>query len=278
MSLMTTVMINRRLWLALAATALAAGCALTPVERPPLKLTVLHTNDHHGRFWANADGEYGLAARKTLVDRIRAEVQAAGGQVLLLDGGDVNTGVPESDLQDAEPDFKGMNLLGYDAIAVGNHEFDKPLAVLDKQRQWAKFPLLAANIYRGSQRLFEPYRIFERGGYRIAVMGLTTEDTKKMVLPENVAGIDFRKPADEAAKLIPELRGKADMVIAATHIDLARAVREGRFREDLYYRLRVVPIDIPPLARRSEDVEPLARARVTCSGSSLPSGGVSKYK
>ena len=218
MSLMTTVMINRRLWLALAATALAAGCALTPVERPPLKLTVLHTNDHHGRFWANADGEYGLAARKTLVDRIRAEVQAAGGQVLLLDGGDVNTGVPESDLQDAEPDFKGMNLLGYDAIAVGNHEFDKPLAVLDKQRQWAKFPLLAANIYRGSQRLFEPYRIFERGGYRIAVMGLTTEDTKKMVLPENVAGIDFRKPADEAAKLIPELRGKADMVIAATHM------------------------------------------------------------
>ena len=218
MSLMTTVMINRRLWLALAATALAAGCALTPVERPPLKLTVLHTNDHHGRFWANADGEYGLAARKTLVDRIRAEVQAAGGQVLLLDGGDVNTGVPESDLQDAEPAFKGMTLLGYGALAVGTHEGDKPLAVLDKQRQWAKFPLLAANIYRGSQRLFEPYRIFERGGYRIAVMGLTTEDTKKMVLPENVAGIDFRKPADEAAKLIPELRGKADMVIAATHM------------------------------------------------------------
>jgi len=211
-------MINRRLWISLAAAALMGSCALTPAERAPLKLTVLHTNDHHGRFWPNADGEYGLAARKTLVDRIRAEVAAAGGHVLLLDGGDVNTGVPESDLQDAEPDFKGMNLLGYDAIAVGNHEFDKPLAVLEKQRQWARFPLLAANIYRGNQRLFEPYRIFEKGGYRIAVMGLTTEDTKKMVLPENVAGIDFRKPADEAAKLMPELRGKADMVIAATHM------------------------------------------------------------
>ncbi|MDH4060092.1 MAG: bifunctional UDP-sugar hydrolase/5'-nucleotidase UshA [Aquincola sp.] len=209
---------TRRLWIPLAAAALLAGCALTPAERAPLKLTVLHTNDHHGRFWPNADGEYGLAARKTLIDRIRTEVAAAGGHVLLLDGGDVNTGVPESDLQDAEPDFKGMNLLGYDAIAVGNHEFDKPLAVLEKQRQWAKFPLLAANIYRGTQRLFEPYRIFERGGYRIAVVGLTTEDTKKMVLPENVAGIDFRKPADEAAKLVPDLRGKADMVIAATHM------------------------------------------------------------
>jgi 5'-nucleotidase/UDP-sugar diphosphatase len=214
----SALLLNRRLWLALAASALVAGCAMQPVARPPLKLTVLHTNDHHGRFWTNADGEYGLAARKTLVDGIRAEVAAAGGQVLLLDGGDVNTGVPESDVQDAEPDFKGMNMVGYDAIAVGNHEFDKPLAVLDKQRGWAKFPLLAANIYRGGQRMFEPYRVFERGGYRIAVMGLTTEDTKKMVLPENVVGIDFRKPADEAAKLVPELRAKADMVIAATHM------------------------------------------------------------
>jgi 5'-nucleotidase / UDP-sugar diphosphatase len=209
---------NPRPFAALGLAVLLAGCAALPGTRGPLKLTVLHTNDHHGRFWPNSDGEYGLAARKTLIDKVRAEVKAAGGQVLLLDGGDVNTGVPESDLQDAEPDFKGMNLLGYDAAAIGNHEFDKPLAVLEKQRQWAKFPLLAANIYRGNQRLFEPYRIFERGGYRIAVIGLTTDDTKKMVLAENVAGIEFRKPADEAAQLVPELRGKADMVIAATHM------------------------------------------------------------
>ncbi len=200
---------------------LAACSSLSPPPaalRPPLNLTILHTNDHHGRFWPNADGEYGMAARKTLVDRIRAEVAAAGGQLLLLDGGDVNTGVPESDLQDAEPDYQGMNRIGYDASAVGNHEFDKSPAVLARQRQWATFPLLAANIYQGGKRLFEPYRIFERGGYRIAVMGLTTDDTQKMVLPENIRGIEFRKPADEAAKLVPELRAQADMVIAATHM------------------------------------------------------------
>jgi 5'-nucleotidase / UDP-sugar diphosphatase len=199
---------------------LVAGCAMTPAQRAPLKLTVLHTNDHHGRFWPNSDGEYGLAARKTLIDKVRAEVKAAGGEVLLLDGGDINTGVPESDLQDAEPDFKGMNLLGYDASAIGNHEFDKPLAVLDKQIKWSKFPLLAANIYNKStgQRLFEPFRIFERGGYKIAVMGLTTDDTSKMVVQSNVANVEFRKPADEAAKLVPELRSQADMVIAATHM------------------------------------------------------------
>ena len=204
----------------LAAALLLAGCATPPptVPRAPLKLTILHTNDHHGRFWTNADGEYGLAARKTLIDRLRAEVAAAGGHTLLLDGGDVNTGVPESDLQDAEPDFKGMNQLGYDAMAVGNHEFDKPPAVLAKQRGWLTFPMLAANIYRGGQRLFEPYRVFERGGYKIAVMGLTTDDTHKMVLPENLKGIEIRQPIPEAAKLLPELRAQADMVIAATHM------------------------------------------------------------
>ena len=201
----------------LALTALLAGCA-TPPPRPPLKLTILHTNDHHGRFWTNADGEYGLAARKTLIDRLRAEVAAGGGHTLLLDGGDVNTGVPESDLQDAEPDFKGMNQLGYDAMAVGNHEFDKPPAVLAKQRGWLQFPMLAANIYQHGRRMFEPYRIFERGGYRVAVLGLTTADTNKMVLPENLLGIEIRQPIAEAAKLLPELRAQADMVIAATHM------------------------------------------------------------
>ena len=203
----------------LTAVLLLAGCASAPPARPPLQLTVLHTNDHHGRFWPNADGEYGLAARKTLVDRIRAEVAAAGGHTLLLDGGDVNTGVPESDLQDAEPDFKGMTALGYDAMAVGNHEFDKPPAVLAKQRGWAGFPLLSANIYQADgQRLFEPYRVFDKAGYKIAVIGLTTEDTTKMVLPDHIAGLRFRAPADEAAQLVPQLRGQVDMVIAATHM------------------------------------------------------------
>ena len=126
-----------------------------PAKDKVTHLTVLHTNDHHGRFWKNSDGEYGLAAQKTAIDKIRAEVKAAGGQLLLLSGGDVNTGVPESDLQDAEPDFKGMSKIGYDAMALGNHEFDNPLGVLAKQQKWANFPLLSANIYRGGKPRFE---------------------------------------------------------------------------------------------------------------------------
>ena len=206
----------------LAASMVLAACTSMPGVGPErdktYKLTILHTNDHHGRFWKNSDGEYGMAARKTLIDQIRAEVTRSGGHSLLLDGGDVNTGVPESDLQDAVPDFRGMNLLGYDAMAVGNHEFDKPLGVLRMQRDLAKFPMLSANIYDRGERMFAPYKVFSLGGLRVGVMGLTTEDTFKMVNPDNIKNIEFRSVIREAAKVVPELRGKADVVIAATHM------------------------------------------------------------
>ncbi len=185
-------------------------------------LTVLHTNDHHGRFWSNKHGEYGMPARKTLIDSIRAEVQAKGGDVLLLSGGDINTGVPESDLQDAEPDFKGMSLIGYDAMALGNHEFDNSLDTLFKQRDWAKFPMLSANIYdkKTGKRLFKPYQIFNKHGIKIAVIGLTTEDTKKIGNPEYIGNIDFRDPKVEAKAVIAELKvtEKPDLIFAVTHM------------------------------------------------------------
>lgn len=196
------------------------GCASKggPEKDKTYQITILHTNDHHGRFWKNSDGEYGMSAQKTLVDRVRAEVKAKGGYTLLLSGGDINTGVPESDLQDAVPDFKGMDLLGFDAMTLGNHEFDKPLPVLMMQRALVKFPMLSANIYQRGQRMFEPYKIFNLGGVRVGVLGLTTEDTKKMVSPDNIKDIEFRNPVTEAAKVVPELRAKADVVIAATHM------------------------------------------------------------
>ena len=219
-----------RLPLSLGLIFALSGCALMssgPARDTTYKLTVMHTNDHHGRFWQNSDGEYGMAARKTVVDQIRREVTAEGGYSLLLDGGDVNTGVPESDLQDAVPDFQGMNLLGYQAMAVGNHEFDKPLMVLKMQRDLAKFPMLSANIYENGQRMFAPYQVFHLGGLRVGVMGLTTEDTVRMAHPDNVGKLEFRSVIAEASKLVPELRQKADVVIAATHMGHYENGRHG---------------------------------------------------
>ncbi|EAN2924597.1 bifunctional UDP-sugar hydrolase/5'-nucleotidase [Salmonella enterica subsp. houtenae] len=206
----------------LAAFALASQPAQAYEKDKTYKITILHTNDHHGHFWRSEYGEYGLAAQKTLVDGIRKAVAQEGGSVLLLSGGDINTGVPESDLQDAEPDFRGMNLIGYDAMAVGNHEFDNPLTVLRQQEKWATFPFLSANIYQKStgERLFKPWAIFTRQDIKIAVIGLTTDDTAKIGNPEYFTDIEFRKPAEEAKVVIQELNmnEKPDVIIATTHM------------------------------------------------------------
>ncbi|MCX4029099.1 bifunctional UDP-sugar hydrolase/5'-nucleotidase UshA [Spartinivicinus marinus] len=211
-----------RLGVLAAAAAVVSSCAWLPAsydDEKTYKITLLHTNDHHGRFWPNRHGEYGLAARKTLIDQIRREVAAEGGHVLLLSGGDINTGVPESDLQDAEPDFKGMERLGYDAMALGNHEFDNPLAILHKQQTWVDFPFLSANIYdQQGKRLFPAHTTFNLDGLKVAVLGLTTEDTAKLGNPEYISEVNFRNPITEASQLVPKLKQQAQVVIAVTHM------------------------------------------------------------
>lgn len=215
--------------IALAVLAALSGCntssndSVAPCTENVCKLTILHTNDTHGRFWHNDKGEYGMAAQKTLVERLRAEAKAAGSEVLVLSGGDVNTGVPESDLQDAEPDFMAMNSIRYDAMAVGNHEFDNPLTILEKQRQWAQFPMISANIYdkTSGKRYFDPYKVFKlESGLKVAVLGLTTEDTAQLVDPNNVQTLEFRDPTSEAAKLGQHIRSnkEANLVLAITHM------------------------------------------------------------
>ncbi|CAM3567203.1 bifunctional UDP-sugar hydrolase/5'-nucleotidase UshA [Parendozoicomonas haliclonae] len=205
--------------------AAVSACSMMPQnswfgEDKVEKFTVLHTNDHHGRFWTSRKGEWGMAARMTLVSQVRAEVEAEGGHVLLLSGGDINTGVPESDLQDAIPDFKGMNLLGYDAMAVGNHEFDNSSEVLKMQQDLAEFPFLSANIvYKANgEHAFKPYTTFELGDITVGVMGLTTTDTPKQSNPENMKGLEFISPVEAARKLLPELQDETDVIIALTHM------------------------------------------------------------
>ncbi|KAB0316680.1 bifunctional UDP-sugar hydrolase/5'-nucleotidase [Vibrio diabolicus] len=242
--------------LVMAVGAALAGCGSDSDNSPVTcetadsctKFTVLHTNDNHGRFWHNSDGEYGMAARHTLIESIRTEVEAKGGETILLSGGDINTGVPESDMQDAVPDFVGMNLLGYDAMAVGNHEFDNSLDILDMQAELADFPMLAANIYKKdtNERYFDPYKVFTINGLKIAVIGLTTQDTAKLVNPDNVSNIHFEDPQVEIKKVLKEIEEneKVDLVFATTHmghyqdgnngseapgdVKLARSLEEGQ--------------------------------------------------
>ena len=96
-------------------------------------LVVLHTNDHHGHPLAFSDcscpGQGGLSARATLVNKVRANFH----NVMVLDAGDFNTGMPESNFFKAKPDIEGYNFIGYDAVAIGNHEFDVSMDEMHKQ-------------------------------------------------------------------------------------------------------------------------------------------------
>jgi 5'-nucleotidase/UDP-sugar diphosphatase len=217
-------MIRVQVFRFLAITSCLLVMANTAAFAKEYQITILHTNDHHGHFQKfdpyPVKDVGGLAAQSTLVNIVRAEVENAGGHVMVLSAGDVNTGVPESDLLDGEPDFNLMNMIGYDAMTLGNHEFDNSLDVLMKQKGWAKFPFLAANVVMkgAGELLVDPYIIKEIYGLKVAILGLITEDVPTLVLPDNVKGLEFLDVIDTAEKYVPELKKKADLVIALTHI------------------------------------------------------------
>jgi 5'-nucleotidase/UDP-sugar diphosphatase len=203
----------------------------TTVFAKVYNLTILHTNDQHGHFMKSSSYVGGMAAQSTLVNVVRAEVAEAEGYVLLLSAGDINTGVPESDMLDAEPDIKLMNMMGFDAMTLGNHEFDKPREVLLKQKEWAEFPFLSANVVKKDtgETLVEPYIIKEFDGLKVAILGLTTEESPILVTPDHVADLEFKNPIDVAKELVPKLRKEADIVIALTHLGLKGGYGYGGF-------------------------------------------------
>lgn len=205
-----------------AALSLFSAAAMSYQADKTYQFTLLHFNDLHGHYWHDKNGQYGLAAQKTAVDRIRNEVEAKGGSVITLFAGDLNTGVPESDLQNAHPDIDGLNAIGYDAMVLGNHEFDNPLQLLDMQEKWAKFPFLAANIYHKNtdKTLVKPYTMLKRSGLNIAIVGLTTEDTAKLGNPEYMKDLRFDDPTSTAKKVVAEIdkQENPDVKIALTHM------------------------------------------------------------
>ncbi len=194
-------------------------------------LVVLHTNDTHGHpvkfFQYPAPDVGGLPARATVVNRIREQHR----NVLVLDAGDLNTGRLESNLFKARPDLEGYNYIGYDAMAIGNHEFDNPMGVLKEQMELATFPLISANVRtKGSDYLAEPYIIKELDGLKVAIFGLTTKETEVIGNPENTRDLLFEDEIEIANALVPELRRKADLVIALVHLGIYDSSSKGSKR------------------------------------------------
>ncbi|MFC0179246.1 5'-nucleotidase C-terminal domain-containing protein [Thorsellia kenyensis] len=192
-------------------------------------ITILHTNDHHGAFWEDYNEGTGISARMTLIESIRKEVLNNGGEVLLLDAGDINTGDARSEVLFAEPDIKGMNLIGYDAMVIGDHEFDNPLPILKQQASWAKFPFISANIYEKNtdNRLFKPFTLLKKSDLNIAVIGLSTENITRFNHIEHIDNIDVRPPEKETLKVINQLEQLQipDITIGLSHLGYDQSVK-----------------------------------------------------
>lgn len=188
-------------------------------------LTVVFTNDGHGMAWKfdepNNPGIGGLAAQKTLIDMIRAEVQGKGGNVLILSGGDITLGDPRSNVCENMPMINGMNLIGYDAMVIGNHEFDFGLEVFHKMKNEAKFPFLSANIYEegGTKAVGKDYleKKFD-DGLRVGILGLTTRETEVITSPGLLGNLVMTEPLIEAKTRIPLLKKNNDIIIVLSHL------------------------------------------------------------
>lgn len=248
----------RKVWsLALAMLLALVATAAHAEER---RLTIVHTNDLHGHLLPGPDylvpgepkpalGGAAAIAAFAAAEKARAEKEGAG--FLLLDAGDFYHGAPEGDSTEGVAIVEVMGLMGYTAAALGNHELAYGVESLKKLCAKAPFPILAANVLEevdapadgggggagegdGPPKKVErrpsylkPYLIVETGGLKVGVVGLVTDATPRLNLPEHTAGLKFQRPDAALRAVLPEVRRQVDLVILVTHLgsedDLALA-------------------------------------------------------
>ncbi|MEW4353465.1 cell surface ecto-5'-nucleotidase Nt5e [Streptococcus pneumoniae] len=181
-------------------------------------VVVLHTNDVHGRIVEekNRDGETTVIGDAKLAAVLEEESAKADQHTLVVDAGDAFQGLPISNSSKGEERAKILNEMNYDAMAVGNHEFDFGLDEVKKYKEILNFPLLSTNTYINGARLFEAYTVVDKDktvkGDEFVVIGVTTPETATKTHPRNVEGVEFREPIDEVNKVIAEIESKAAAV------------------------------------------------------------------
>ncbi len=184
-------------------------------------LSILHTNDVHGYLtpmpMPDGSASGGYARRAALIRQLRARSPAS----LLLDAGDVYQGSRYWHAFRGQPDIALMNALGYDALTLGNHDFDGGLELLARRLGEARFPVLCANFTPRPDSLlaglWRSHVILRAGNWRVAVFGLTIE-TPELYPPDFAAHIEVTPYLERAAALVPTLRRQADAVILLSHL------------------------------------------------------------
>ena len=203
-----------------------------PTPAGPLTVTLLHTNDMHGYLegekMKGGDGTVfefgGIPTALGTIARLRQE---APGPVMVFDVGDLWVGTFASNRDQGKTTIAAMNLIGYDAMTLGNHDFDQGVDVVKARAAEAKFPILIANIVEVASNQVpgwaKPYIVKEVGGIRFGIIGLGYAGTP--AISSKVKELQVFKFVDEletAKRVLPEVKGKADIVVVVSHAGFDR--------------------------------------------------------
>jgi 5'-nucleotidase len=213
--------------------------AAVAADPQPIHVFVVGTTDLHGSYDSHHESKSapaygGLPLIAGYLDVLRAD----HGRVIVVDSGDLFQGSLESNFFEGEPVVKGYNALGYDAVAVGNHEFDygpagsdsvarlpgqDPLGALKKNARAAKFPFLSANLTEKASgktpSWAKRYTLIEANGAKVGIIGLSTPDTPAVTNSANVATLNFGDPVAATVSAAKELRAAgAEAVIVIAHM------------------------------------------------------------
>lgn len=204
----------------IALIAIAAGMAFS-TDSFAQKLVILHTNDSHSQITPQTVGDKedwgGYQRREAYINQVRAENE----NVILLDAGDFSQGTPYFTIFKGDVEIELMNALGYDAVCLGNHEFDNGQKELARRLENAKFATVCANMDFTDtplEGLVKPYTIIEKAGKKIGIIGEIT-NLRGLVSPRNYEGIDWEHPYKIINALALKLKNqeKCDLIIVLSH-------------------------------------------------------------
>lgn len=207
-------------------SALLACFALTQSAEAKL-LQIIHTNDLHSHLeHGNDPTRGGYAAVKAKIDQLRNEAAATGVESITLDAGDFSEGSQFYLAAKGESVWKVMDSMGFDGVAIGNHDWLLGPSDLERllKNTRPKFPLLGANyhfqpLYENTGRALRPHIELVRGGIKIAVLGLTTNE---LFYKWRARDGLISDPIEVAKRLLPRLADRNDVVIALTHLGVEK--------------------------------------------------------
>jgi 2',3'-cyclic-nucleotide 2'-phosphodiesterase (5'-nucleotidase family) len=229
-------------WLTSVGFVIVVACSPTVTPAPTStasaddRIQLLHTGDIHGHLDADivhsASSTFRAGGMAQLAGQVAAYRARSPQRTLLIDAGDAWQGTFISNANKGEAVAKAMNLMRYDALAVGNHDFDWGQDVLAQRAKEATYPLLAANVVETttgrSPPYLKPFDVKDLGITRVGIIGLTNPGSATIVKATSVAGLQFRPAADSIRALIAEVQKQADIVVVAAHIGTGDATQLAR--------------------------------------------------